>query len=144
SRRSHQVASFLRSQGVGRGDPILLMLGNVPALWEVMLAAIKLGAILIPSTTLLTRDDLLDRLTRGHVKLVVAAPEETGKFTDLPGTFGRIVVGEDVAGWTNYRAADQSSVDFRPDGPTPANQALLFYFTSGTTAKAKLVVHTHQ
>jgi acetyl-CoA synthetase len=144
SRRSHQVASFLRSQGIGRGDPILLMLGNVPALWEVMLAAIKLGAILIPSTTLLTRDDLLDRLARGHVKLVIAATEETAKFADLPGTFGRIVVGADVAGWTSYRAADQASADFRPDGPTPASQPLLLYFTSGTTAKAKLVMHTHQ
>jgi acetyl-CoA synthetase len=144
SRRSHQVASFLRSQGIGRGDPILLMLGNVPALWEVMLAAIKLGAILIPSTTLLTRDDLLDRLARGRVALVVAATEETAKFADLPGSFGRIVVGEDVAGWTSYGAADDASPDFRPDGPTPASQPLLLYFTSGTTAKAKLVMHTHQ
>ena len=144
SRRSHQVASFLRARGIGRGDPILLMLGNVPALWEVMLAAIKLGAVLIPSTTLLTRADLLDRLTRGRVRLVVAATEETAKFADLPGDFDRIVVGEAVAGWTSYGEADAAAPDFRPDGPTPADQPLLLYFTSGTTARAKLVMHTHQ
>ena len=55
----------------------------------------------------------------------LAATEETAKFADLPGTFGRIVVGEDAAGWTNYRDADQASPDFRPDGPTPAGQPLL-------------------
>src|SRR4029079_5115361 len=54
SRRSSQAANWLRSIGVERGDRILVPLGNVPPLWEVMLAAIKLGAVVIPATTLLT------------------------------------------------------------------------------------------
>src|SRR5215813_14443453 len=81
--RANRAANFLRAQGVQRGDRILLMLGNVPALWEVMLAAIKLGAVLIPSTTLLNREDLIDRLTRGRVTHVIAPAEETAKFADL-------------------------------------------------------------
>jgi acetyl-CoA synthetase len=141
--RANRAANFLRALGVGRGDRILLMLGNVPPLWEVMLAAMKLGAVLIPSTTLLNREDLLDRLTRGRVTQVIAAAEETGKFADLPGDFARIVVGADVSGWTNYREADAAAAEFAPDGVTAAADPLLLYFTSGTTAKAKLVLHTH-
>ena len=54
SRRSNQVANFLRAQGLKRGDHLLLLLGNVVPLWETMLAAIKLGVVVIPATTLLT------------------------------------------------------------------------------------------
>src|SRR5215468_2445058 len=141
--RANRAANFLRALGVKRGDRILLMLGNVPALWEVMLAAMKLGAVLIPSTTLLNRDDLLDRLTRGRVTQVIAAAEETGKFADLPGNFTRIVVGADTPGWTNYRQVGSAPAAFAADGVTAATDPLLLYFTSGTTAKAKLVLHTH-
>ena len=141
--RANRAANFLRALGVKRGDRILLMLGNVPALWEVMLAAIKLGAVLIPSTTLLNREDLVDRLTRGRVTQVIAAAEETAKFADLPGGFARIVVGADVPSWANYRQAEAAAAEFAPDGVTAAADPLLLYFTSGTTAKAKLVLHTH-
>ena len=72
SRRSSQVANFLRSLGVRRGDRILLMLGNVPQLWEAILAAMKLGAVVIPTTTLLTQEDLTDRSRRGNVSHIIA------------------------------------------------------------------------
>src|SRR6201992_3793764 len=65
SRRSNQVANFLRAQGLQRGDHLLLLLGNVVPLWETMLAAMKLGVVVIPATTLLTPDELRDRLDRG-------------------------------------------------------------------------------
>ena len=71
SRRSNQVANFLRKQGVRRGDRIIVMLPNVVAMWEVMLAAMKLGAVIIPAATLLTPDDLKDRLTRGQARHVI-------------------------------------------------------------------------
>jgi len=142
-RRSNRAANFLRAQGVRRGDRILLMLGNVAPLWEVMLAAIKLGAVIIPSTTLLNRDDLVDRVVRGGVTHVVAAAEETAKLAEVPGDFRRIAVGAAVSGWEDYGAAADAADEFQPDGPTPADAPLLLYFTSGTTAKAKLVVHSH-
>src|SRR5260370_38448426 len=61
SRRSNQFANFLRAQGLKRGDHLLLLLGNVIPLWETMLAAMKLGVVVIPATTLLTPDELRDR-----------------------------------------------------------------------------------
>src|SRR5436190_16805238 len=98
SERSNQIANALREIGVRRGDRILLMLGNVAPLWECMLAAMKLGAVIIPATTLLNRDDLLDRFARGRVRHVVAGADNAGKFADLPGNYTRIAVGGSAPG----------------------------------------------
>lgn len=143
SERSNQVANFLRGQGVRRGDPILLMVSNVVAFWEVMLAAIKLGAVVIPATTMLTQDDLLDRFERGGVRHVVTGAGDAGKFADIPGNYTRIATGHPPTGWQRFDDAYRASPIYLPHGPTPANAPLLLYFTSGTTAKPKLVEHTH-
>ncbi|MBK8174530.1 MAG: AMP-binding protein [Rhodospirillales bacterium] len=144
SNRSNQVANFLRGHGVRRGDRILLMLSNVVPFWETMLAAIKLGAVVIPATTMLTRDELLDRFERGDVRHVVAGGGDAGKFADIKADYSRIAVGKAPAGWTKFEDAYRASSEYTPHGPTPANAPLLLYFTSGTTAKPKLVEHTHQ
>ncbi|MFP5400875.1 MAG: AMP-binding protein [Gammaproteobacteria bacterium] len=144
SARSNRVANWLRKQGVKRGERILIMLGNEVPLWETMLAAIKLGAVVIPATTLLTPDDLVDRVERGQVKHVVIGQAHTDKFESLPGSFGRIAVGGAPAGWKAFEDAAAESDQFTPDGVTRVDDPLLLYFTSGTTSKPKLVLHTHQ
>ena len=144
SARSGQVANWLRAQGVQRGDRVLLMLGNELALWELMLACIKLGAVMIPATMLLTPDDLQDRLERGNVRHVAVASDHAAKFAGLAGSYTHIAVGAPVAGWLNFADSAQAPADFTPDGPTQATDPLLLYFTSGTTSKPKLVLHTHQ
>ncbi len=144
ARRSNQVANFLRSIGVRRGDRILLMLGNVVPLWECMLAAMKLGAVIVPATTLLTRDDLKDRFARGRVRHVVVGATNAKVFDELPGDYTKIVVAGTHPGWHAYADADAASPTFTPDGETRADDPLLLYFTSGTTSKPKLVLHSHQ
>jgi acetyl-CoA synthetase len=143
SERTSRVANFLRGLGVQRGDRVLVMLPNVVPIWEVMLACIKLGAVVIPSATQLTRDDLKDRLTRGAVRHVVTTPAGAELFGGLEGKFTRVVAGGTVAGWTKYEDAYNAPADFKPDGITRASDELLLYFTSGTTAKPKMVLHTH-
>ncbi len=142
--RASQVANHLRSLGVVRGDRILLMLGNEPALWETMLAAMKLGAVVIPATALLTPRDLRDRIERGRVRHVVASNAHIPKFDDVEGAYTRICSGAAQSGWVGHGAADAFLTTFTPDGPTQATDPLLLYFTSGTTSKPKLVLHTHQ
>ncbi|AUL99834.1 MAG TPA: AMP-binding protein [Pseudothauera hydrothermalis] len=144
SQRSNQVANWLRAQGVKRGDRVLLMLGNEVPLWETMLAAIKLGAVVIPATTLLTADDLADRLTRGQVAHVVIGAAYADKFANLAGDYTRIVVGGAREGWLDFADSHGASAEFVPDGATRATDPLLLYFTSGTTSRPKLVQHTHQ
>lgn len=144
AQRSSQVANQLRSIGVQRGDRILLMLGNELALWEVMLASMKLGSVLIPATAMLTVEDLRDRVERGQVRHVISASAQTAKFEGISGNHTRISVGEPVAGWLRFEDMGEVVNDFIPDGPTRASDPLLLYFTSGTTSKPKLVLHTHQ
>jgi len=142
SGRSNQVANWLRTLGVRRGDRLILMLGNQGELWETILAAIKLGAVIIPASTLLGPADLTDRVERGAARHVLIRSVDAPKFADVSGDYTRIVVGEPVEGWHSYASAFAESPEFTPDGPTRADDPLLLYFTSGTTAKPKLVQHT--
>jgi len=146
--RSSQAANWLRASGVRRGDRVLLMLPNRVELWEIMLAAIKLGAVLVPTTMLVSTDDLEDRMTRGGIRHVVAQASEIPKFETLQGDYGRIAVGgqqgEQARGWRDFEDSLDAPTAFTPDGITKATDPLLLYFTSGTTAKPKLVLHSHQ
>ena len=142
ARRSNQVANFLSESGVRPGDRMLIMLGNVVALWEVMLAAIKLGAVMIPATTLLQRADLQDRLVRGNVRAVITDRSLAQHFDGLSGAPIRICVGGAVPGWSEFESSHAADPAFRAAAPTPADALMLLYFTSGTTAKPKLVAHS--
>ncbi len=102
--RSNRVANYLRGCGVRRGDRVLVMLPNVAPLWEIMLAAIKLGAVVSPASTLLSAAELQDRIERGEMRHVVADAPSSGRFAEVPGDYTRIVVGEEVAGWRSYAA----------------------------------------
>jgi acetyl-CoA synthetase len=143
SERSNRIANGLRALGVKRGDRILLMLGNVVPLWEVMLAAMKLGAVVSPATTLLAKADLADRFERGRVRHVIANAADAPKFDGLDPGVTRIAVGEAPMGWLPYDTLATGEAVFVPDGATQAGDPMLLYFTSGTTAKPKLVLHSH-
>lgn len=142
SDRSDRAATFLRQQGVRRGDRVLLMLPNRVELWEALLGAMKLGAVVVPATTLLARADLRDRLERGHVRHLVVDAAHTADLDGLADGLTRVVVGGEAEGWTPFALADEPG--FEPDGETRATDPLLLYFTSGTTAAPKLVLHSHQ
>src|SRR5512135_457925 len=144
SHRSNRLANSLRRLGVRRGERILLMLPNIAPLWEGMLAAMKLGAVVIPATTLLTPEDLHDRLRRGAVRHLITDGEGAERCTGLQGDFTRIVVGARVGGWTSYDDALAAPAAFAPEGESRPDDPFLLYFTSGTTARSKPVVHSHQ
>ena len=145
SAASNRVANFLRDLGARRGDCLMLMLGNEVALWETLLAAIKLGVVVTPATTLLTTADLQDRVDRGRVRHVVTSAANVSKFDGVTGTFTRIAVGDATSGWHRYESARHADLGIhRERARQRASDPMLLYFTSGTTAKPKLVVHTHQ
>ncbi|MGY3564326.1 AMP-binding protein [Sinomonas sp. RB5] len=149
SARSSQVAAWLRGQGVCRGDRMIIMLGNQVELWELMLAGIKLGVVMIPTTTLMGRRDLEDRVERGGAHWVAVGGANARKFDDVPGAYRLIVIGDTGAAAAperdalDYADSAGAGADFTPDVPTAADETLLLYFTSGTTSRAKLVEHTH-
>ena len=139
---SARLANGLRALGAKRGDRLLMMLGVVPELWATMLAAMKLGLVLIPAMPTLGHADIADRLERGNAKYLIAHGADAEKFAHLGEGVQRVAIGPAPPGWRRY-AMLLGSERFEPDGPTEANDPMLLYFTSGTTARAKLVVHTH-
>ena len=143
SARSSQVANFLRAQGVKRGDRLLVMLPNVAPLWEITLAVIKLGAVASPATVLLSQAELADRMERGGISCVITDAAGAAKCQPLPASCRRIVLGA-APGWTSFADAYACGESFAPDGATRATDPFLLYFTSGTTAKPKMVLHTQQ
>jgi len=142
--RSDQVAAALRAAGIGRGDSVVIMLGNQVELWESMLAVIKIGAVIMPTTTALGTEELIDRVARGRARAAIANSVDTVKFAGVPGSYHKIVVGAPAEGWTSY--ADAYALDDpRVEHPDNASgDRLLLYFTSGTTSRPKLVEHTHR
>ena len=139
-RRSDRVAAWLAAEGVAPGDHVMLMLGNQVELWESMLAVMKIGAVILPTTTVLARHDLADRIERGLVRHVIANAADAPKFAGLEG-FSRIAVGGPAEGWTPY--ADAAGFEgARPAVAIRSSDPCLVYFTSGTTSRPKMVVHT--
>ncbi|BDP44119.1 AMP-binding protein (plasmid) [Deinococcus aetherius] len=142
--RANQVANHLRHLGVGRGDRVLVMLGNVPELWAVLIACIKLGAPILPAATLLTPADVADRVERGRVRAALTDGANAEKLAGLPDGILRVSVDDGAGpGWHSLNEAWRAPADFVPDGETRASDPVLLYFTSGTTSRPKLVVHTH-
>ncbi len=141
ARASDQLASWLAAHGVRKGDPVILMLGNQVELWESMLAIMKLGAVIMPTTTAVSSADLADRVARGESRHVICNAADTGKFDDVPGTYTRISVGA-ADGWADlHEAATLEHAKTEHPGTAPSDP-LLRYFTSGTTSRPKLVEHT--
>ncbi|GAB3678818.1 AMP-binding protein [Saccharopolyspora tripterygii] len=138
---SDRLAGWLSARGVRGGDSVVLMLDNQVELWESMLAIMKLGAVIVPTTTAVGPAELIDRIFRSGARHVIANAADTSKFTDVPGDYGRISVGA-ADGWADLReAASSPSRPVTHPGTRPGDP-LLHYFTSGTTSRPKLVEHT--
>lgn len=144
SARSSQVANRLRALGARRGERVLVMLPNVVPLWETLLGAMKLGLVVVPATPQLGRTDLAGRLARGAIRHVVTDADGAARLEPLARDCTRIALAPAPPGWHDFETAYAGPADFRPEGETRATDPLLLYFTSGTTALPKLVLHTHQ
>jgi acetyl-CoA synthetase len=141
SDRSNAVANFLRRHGVRRGERILLLVAAEGALWECVLAAMKLGAVIVPATTLLTPAEIADRVGAGRIEHILAGADQVEKVA-VEAVRNRFVIGRAAPGWITY-APSEGDRAFEPEGVTRADDPLLMYFTSGTTSRPKLVLHTH-
>jgi acetyl-CoA synthetase len=143
SERSNRVANALRALGAQRGERILLMVPNVAPMWQTMLAAMKLGLVVVPTTTQIGASDLADRMKRGAIRHVVADSDGAARFGEIRGEYTRLITGGARAGWIPFERSYEAASAFTPDAATRASDLLLLYFTSGTTSRPKLVAHTH-
>jgi len=142
SERSNKVANYLQKIGVQKGDHIIVLLPNIVATWEVTLASIKIGAILVPTSILATKSEITDRVNRCHAKFIITEASGIDKISDEFKII-KVLVGPPTKGWMNYEDAYSEKNQYNII-TTKAADPLFLYFTSGTTSKAKLVQHTHQ
>ncbi|HSK33049.1 MAG TPA: AMP-binding protein [Propionicimonas sp.] len=143
ARRSDQVARWLRSQGLGAGDHVIVMLNNTIELWELLLGLLKIRAVAIPTSTLLAAADLAYRVEHGEARAVVSPVNLRKRLDDLPKSVLRIGVGEGTPpGWISMADSHNAPASYLPRAGTKASDLSLLYFTSGTTARPKLVAHT--
>ncbi len=144
--RSSKAANYLLTLGLKRRDRIMLMMPSSVELFEVFLGAMKAGCVIIPASTLLTGDDIRDRIERGKAKCVFAGAELADRIdsASIPGSVTKVDVGGVRKGWRDYAELEDQSANFRTEDRFSSEDELLIYFTSGTTAKPKLVLQTHQ
>jgi acyl-coenzyme A synthetase/AMP-(fatty) acid ligase len=159
ARSSDRAARFLAGQGVAKGDRVFVMLPRVPDWYDVVLGCIKLGAVPMPATTLLTPRDIAYRLNSAEASMVVVDAEGTTKVdqvaADCPSLRTRVYLAgggyggipDDASGraggWVSWADGLAAAGDGPPEAePTRSDDPMLLYFTSGTVAYPKMVLHT--
>lgn len=137
-----RAANFFTQCGVERGDRVLVMLPRVPLWWVAMLGLIRLGAVPIPCTTLLTTKDLGYRIKTAAVRAFITDRDGAAKIEGVPFDGIRILAGGGHAGWMNFDAGLRGCAPEFHNEPTQSSDPGIIYFTSATTGPPKMVLHT--
>lgn len=145
--RSNQVGNALRTLGLRRGDRILSVLPRLPEWWEAVLGIMKIGAISMPGTTLLTPKDVAYRLQSAEAKAVITDEEGAAKVEQVadecPSLQLKILLGGEREGWVSYTRVVASASAALKREATRSDDPMMIYFTSGTVGYPKMVLHTH-
>lgn len=146
---SDKTASFLQSLGIGKGDMVMLILKRSIEFWQTIIALHKIGAVPIPATHLLTDKDIAYRNNAAEVNAIIAT-EDTNLIEHVnlameysPTVKHRILVGENIPeGWVDFKKGTEEADKFvKPEMVNSNDDIMILYFTSGTTAQPKMVIH---
>ena len=147
--QTDQAASYLQTLGIGKNDPVMLILKRHYEWWVIMLALCKIGAIVIPATHMLTKHDIVYRNTRASVKAIICAKDDyiisqiKLAMPESPTVKQYITLGEEE-GFHNWASEWQQAPKFvRPAFVNENDDTMLMYFTSGTSGEPKMVAHDY-
>ena len=156
--QSDQAAAYLQSLGIGKGDPVMLILKRRYEWWLCMLALCKLGAVVIPATHMLTKHDIVYRNTRADVKAIICVDDDyvtkqiQAAMPESPTVKTLIAVNEAAQGKSNpvpegfhdWESEWQKAPKFvRPEHVNDNEDTMIMYFTSGTSGEPKMVAHDY-
>ncbi|MGC8502251.1 AMP-binding protein, partial [Desulfurella sp.] len=157
-RHSNQAANFFKDLGLQKGDRAMIMMENSVYLYEILLGLMKAGGVIIPAATMLPPEDVADRIKSANIKFLFVNSEYVDKVMKakeaLFDLVARINVGDPldtileedsdkVPLWFNYKEVDKYKDEYVPTFITYSTDEMYSFFTSGTTAKPKLVMHSH-
>ncbi|KUG20773.1 MAG: AMP-binding protein [Methanomicrobiaceae archaeon] len=153
-RQSNQAANILLKYGIKKGDRVMIMLPRIPEWWIFTIALIKLGAVYCPSPTMLTPKDLKYRIQAAEIRMVITMEDQAEKIDAIrdacPSLTLRLLVDGRREGWISYPVeldypapVSHRLVNLPGMHRTKATDPLVIFFTSGTTAEPKMVVHDH-
>ena len=147
--QTDQAASYLQTLGIGKNDPVMLILKRHYEWWVIMLALCKIGAIVIPATHMLTKHDIVYRNTRASVKAIICAKDDyiisqiKLAMPESPTVKQYITLGEEE-GFHNWASEWLQAPKFvRPAFVNENDDTMLMYFTSGTSGEPKMVAHDY-
>ena len=152
--QTDQAASYLMSLGIGKNDPVMLILKRRYEWWVIMLALCKIGAIVIPATHMLTKKDIIYRNTRASVKAIICVDDSyvteqiSLAMSESPTVKVYITVtdhGKPIPkGFHDWQSEWQKAPKFvRPAFVNENDDTMLMYFTSGTSGEPKMVAHDY-
>lgn len=137
--RSSRAANFLKSRGVRKGDCILLLVGNTISYWDISLAAMKVGAIIVPVNPHLTTKEISERAQLESLKMIVARKNQAKMFEMESSEIVPLVIDEPCLGWHSYEEIFLHSSEFTRETETSVKDPLYHYFVSTLAAKPKKV-----
>ncbi len=140
ARQAAKSAAFFSDLGIGKGDHVMVITQRIPQWWIAVLGLIRLGAVPIPGTPLLTAADVSGRLRVSGAKAIITDLDCMDKVVDFEGI--RILAGANRPGWVDFDHGVEQARDDMPPERTRSDDKAIIYFTSGTTGDAKMVLHT--
>ena len=141
----NKIGNAFIESGLEQGDKILVMIPRILEAYEVYLAALKTGIVIIPSSEMLTTNDLQYRITHGEVSGVVTYFPYAAQYEGIQEyeQLKRFVIGGSVDGWNQLDKLKETASDQLEMANTTKDDIAFLPYTSGTTGNPKGVVHTH-
>ena len=146
-RLSDKTANYFLSKGIGEGDRVLVILQRRYEYWTVLMALAKIGAIAIPATHMLMEKDLVYRMDKAGVKMVVSVDEDelcenilkAAKKVPSVQLLACVSPREGFLPFDEEVKAQSEVLETPYKNKCSRDDIILLYFTSGTTGMPKMV-----